>query len=248
MVQIYNIVVGASVPVTLDEKFKAEVVKAAQQLKASGTKGILVSGIEDKNAQLLVLAINQALASEAFNTAGTRQIRKGSNAVVAQLIKDLNAGSVHTLIMSGVNPVYTLADSASFVSGLKKVKTSVTFSLKEDETAAISTIAAPAPHYLESWGDVVITKGTYSLTQPTIRPIFDTKQFQDVLLSVNGTPGTFYDYVKFNDARFPYNLFRIKGFSEKIVSAFLVFLYKMNLLRTIAKSILKLGKSLSNFR
>ncbi|MDR6761253.1 molybdopterin-containing oxidoreductase family iron-sulfur binding subunit [Flavobacterium sp. 2755] len=200
LVQIYNIVVGASVPVTLDAKFKAEVVKAAQQLKASGAKGILVSGIEDKNAQLLVLAINQALASEAFSTAGTRQIRKGSNAVVAQLIKDLNAGSVHTLIMSGVNPVYTLADSASFVSGLKKVKTSVAFSLKEDETAAISTIAAPAPHYLESWGDVVITKGTYSLTQPTIRPIFDTKQFQDVLLSVTGTPGTFYDYVKANSA------------------------------------------------
>ncbi|SHF84093.1 TAT-variant-translocated molybdopterin oxidoreductase [Flavobacterium defluvii] len=200
LVQIYNIVVGASVPVSLDAKFKAEVVKAAQQLKAAGTKGILVSGIEDKNAQLLVLAINQALASEAFSTAGTRQIRKGSNAVVSQLVKDMNAGSVHTLIMSGVNPVYTLADSASFVSGLKKVKTSVAFSLREDETASLSTIAAAAPHYLESWGDVVITKGTYSLTQPTIRPIFDTKQFQDVLLSLNGTPGKFYDYLKANSA------------------------------------------------
>ncbi|WP_343696699.1 TAT-variant-translocated molybdopterin oxidoreductase [Flavobacterium sp.] len=200
LVQIYNIIVGASVPVSLDAKFKAEVVKAAQQLKAAGSKGILVSGIEDKNAQLLVLAINQALASEAFSTAGTRQIRKGSNAVVAQLIKDMNAGSVHTLIMSGVNPVYTLADSASFVSGLKKVKKSVAFSLREDETAAISNIAAAAPHYLESWGDVVITKGTYSLTQPTIRPIFDTKQFQDVLLSLNGIPGKFYDYLKANSA------------------------------------------------
>ena len=200
LVQIYNIVVGASVPVTLDAKFKAEVVKAAQQLKASGTKGILVSGIEDKNAQLLVLAINQALASEAFNTAETRQIRKGSNVVVAQLIKDMNAGSVHTLIMSGVNPVYTLADSASFVSGLKKVDTSVAFSLRDDETASIVKVAAPTPHYLEAWGDVVITKGTYSLTQPTIRPIFNTKQFQDVLLSLNGTPGTFYDYLKANSA------------------------------------------------
>lgn len=200
LVQIYNIVVGASVPVTLDAKFKAEVVKAAQQLKAAGAKGILVSGIEDKNAQLLVLAINQALASEAFTTAGTRQIRKGSNAVVSQLVKDMNAGSVHTLIMSGINPVYTLADSASFVSGLKKVKTSVAFSLKEDETASIATIAAPAPHFLESWGDVEITKGTYSLTQPTIRPIFNTKQFQDVLLSLNGTAGSFYDYLKANSA------------------------------------------------
>jgi molybdopterin-containing oxidoreductase family iron-sulfur binding subunit len=45
----------------------------------------------------------------------------------------MKAGSVHTL-MSGVNPVYTLADSASFVAGLK-VTTSVVMSLKEDETA-----------------------------------------------------------------------------------------------------------------
>jgi len=200
LVQIYNIVAGAAVPVSLEAKFKTEVVKAAQQLKAAGSKGVLVSGIEDKNAQLLVLAINQVLASEAYNTAGTRQIRKGSNAVVSQLIKDMNAGSVHTLIMSGINPVYTLADSASFVSGLKKVKTSVAFSLKEDETASITTIAAPAPHYLESWGDVEITKGTYSLTQPTIRPIFNTKQFQDVLLSLNGVAGSFYDYLKVNSA------------------------------------------------
>ncbi|MDW8850391.1 TAT-variant-translocated molybdopterin oxidoreductase [Flavobacterium sp. MMLR14_040] len=200
LVQIYNIVAGASVPVSLEAKYKTEVVKAAQQLRAAGSKGVLISGIEDKNAQLLVLAINQVLASEAYNTAGTRQIRKGSNAVVSQLIKDMNAGSVHTLIMSGINPVYTLADSASFVSGLKKVKTSVAFSLKEDETASISTIAAPAPHYLESWGDVEITKGTYSLTQPTIRPIFNTKQFQDVLLSLNGVSGNFYDYLKVNSA------------------------------------------------
>ncbi|WP_264536216.1 TAT-variant-translocated molybdopterin oxidoreductase [Flavobacterium sp. N1736] len=200
LVLVYNIIAGASVPVSLDAKFKTEVTKAAQQLKAAGSKGVLVSGIEDKNAQLLVLAINQVLASEAFNTAGTRQIRKGSNAIVSQLIKDMNAGSVHTLIMSGINPVYTLADSASFVSGLKKVKTSVAFSLKEDETASVTTIAAPAPHYLESWGDVEITKGTYSLTQPTIRPIFNTKQFQDVLLSVNGVSGTFYDYLKASSA------------------------------------------------
>jgi MoCo/4Fe-4S cofactor protein with predicted Tat translocation signal len=202
LVQIYNIVVGASIPVALEGNFKTEVVKAAQQLKAAGSKGVLVSGIEDKNAQLLVLVINQVLASEAFSAAGARQIRKGSNVAVAQLIKDLNAGSVHTLIMSGVNPVYTLADSASFVSGLKKVKTSVAFSLKEDETASMVSIAAPAPHYLESWGDLELTSGTYSLTQPTIRPIFNTKQFQDVLLSVNGTTGTFYDYLKTNSGAY----------------------------------------------
>jgi molybdopterin-containing oxidoreductase family iron-sulfur binding subunit len=198
LVHIYNIITGSSSAINLDDKFKSEVTKAAQQLKAAGSKGVLVSGIQDKNAQLLVLAINQVLASEAFTTSGTRQIRKGSNEKVAQLINDMKAGSVHTLIMSGVNPVYTLADSKVFVEALKKVKTSVAFSLKEDETALLATIAAPAPHYLESWGDLSLTKGSYSITQPTIRPLFNTKQFQEVLMSLNGLAGTYYDFVKAN--------------------------------------------------
>jgi MoCo/4Fe-4S cofactor protein with predicted Tat translocation signal len=200
LVHIYNIVTGSAVPVSLEDKFKSEVTKAAQQLKAAGSKGLLVSGIQDKNAQLLVLAINQVLASEAFSTTGTRQIRKGSNEKVAQLVKDMKAGSVHTLIMSGVNPVYTLAESASFAEGLKKVTTSVSLTLKEHETALLSTIAAPVPHYLESWDDLSLTKGTYSLTQPTIRPLFDTKQFQDVLMSLNNMSGTYYDYIKANSS------------------------------------------------
>jgi len=201
LVKIYNVITGASVA-TGKVANEDVVTKAAQQLKAAGTKGLLVSGIQDKNAQLLVLAINQALASEAVSTADTRQIRKGSNEKVAQLIADMNAGSVHTLIMSGVNPVYTLADSAKFVSGLKKVKLSVAFSLKEDETASITNIAVPAPHYLESWNDLMLTKGTYSLTQPTIRPLFSSKQFQEGLLSWNGNSASYYDYLKANSANY----------------------------------------------
>jgi len=200
LVKIYNAITNSAVATSLDKSFDAEVVKVAQQLKAVGAKGVLVSGIQDKNAQLLVLAINQALSSEAFTTSGTRQIRKGSNEKVAQLVNDMKSGSVHTIIMSGVNPVYTLPNSKEFVEGLKKVTTSVAFSLKEDETASVATIAAAAPHYLESWGDVTITKGTYSLTQPTIRPLFNTKQFQDALLSWTGISGTFYDYIKATSA------------------------------------------------
>jgi len=202
LVKIYGIITGSGVSSNLDKAFDAEVIKAAQQLKAAGSKGVLVSGIQDKNAQLLVLAINQALQSEAFSTVGTRQIRKGSNQKVAQLIADMNAGSVHTLIMSGVNPVYTLPNGEAFKAALKKVKTSVAFSLKEDETASAVTIAAATPHYLESWNDLSLTKGSYALTQPTIRPLFNTKQFQEALLSWNGNAGTYYDYLKANSATY----------------------------------------------
>ena len=195
LVKIFSIVTETAVNV---RKFanEAEIIKIAEQLKQSGSKGVLVSGIDDKNAQLLVLAINAKLSSEAFNPIQTRQIRKGSNQAVDKLVADLNSGNVHTLIMSGVNPVYTLAEGKAFAEGIKKVKLSVTISLKEDETASLTTIAAPAPHYLESWGDVEIIKGTFGLTQPTIRPLFNTRQLQDNLLVWNGSDKTYYDFLK----------------------------------------------------
>lgn len=200
LVKIYNFLSNSSVATSLPKQFDSEVAKAAKQLSSAGSKGVLVCGIQDKNAQLLVIAINQLLKSEAFVASGARQIRKGSNEKITQLITDMNAGNVHTLIMSGVNPVYTLANSAAFESGLKKTKLSVSFAIKEDETASRTTIAAAAPHYLESWNDYMLTKGTYSLAQPTIRPLFNTRQFQDALLAWNGTSGTFYDYLKANSA------------------------------------------------
>jgi len=203
LLKIYNIVTGAAVATQLDKQFDADVTKAAQQLKAAGSKGVLVAGIQDKNAQLLVLAINIALSSAAFSTAGTRQIRKGSNEKVSQLLADMKSGNVHTLIMSGVNPVYTLPSSKDFVAALKKVKLSVAFSLKEDETALLTNIAVGTTHYLESWGDVSIIKGNYALTQPTIRPLFpETKQFEEALLGWNGNAGNFYDYLKANAANY----------------------------------------------
>ena len=98
--------------------------------------------------------------------------------------------------MAGVNPAYTLPNAEAFVAGVKKAKLSVTFSMKNDETAIHSQWVAAAPHYLESWGDTELKKGHFALTQPTIRPLFNTKQFQDVLLTLSGSSQTFEEAVK----------------------------------------------------
>ena len=196
LVKIYNIVTGASVGTSKIDKYEEAVVKAAKQLKAAGSKGVFVTGLDDVNAQLLALAINNALQSEAFNPTNAILTRKGDAKAVAQLVADMKAGKVHTLIMNGVNPAYTLSNSKEFVAALKSVKLSVAFSMKEDETSTETTIAAAAPHYLESWGDVAITRGNYSIMQPTIRPLFNTKQFQDALLTWTDNSVAYYDFLK----------------------------------------------------
>jgi molybdopterin-containing oxidoreductase family iron-sulfur binding subunit len=171
---------------------------AAAQLKKAGKNGIVLSGIQDKNAQLLAMAINEALQSEVVDHVNTRNNRLGNDADIAQLITDMNNGSIGALITCNANPVYNLADSASFVEGLKKVQLSIAFSMQNDETANAVQYVLATPHYLESWGDAEISKGVYSLTQPTIKPLFNTRQFEDVLLTWSEVSGTYYDFLKAN--------------------------------------------------
>ncbi|WP_298363369.1 TAT-variant-translocated molybdopterin oxidoreductase [uncultured Lutibacter sp.] len=170
--------------------------KVAGEIKAAGSKAVVVTGIQDKNAQLLALAINNHIASEVIDVVATKNVRKGNDAEVTQLVSDMNAGKIGAVIINNSNPVYTLPNSADFVEGLKKVKLSVAFSMQDNETANAVQYALATPHYLESWGDVVIKKGYYSLMQPTIKPLFNTRQFQDALLKWTGSTVSYYDFLK----------------------------------------------------
>lgn len=170
--------------------------KVAAEIKKAGSKAVVVSGLNDENAQTVVLAINKLLASEAFDPEKPKYVRQGDAAKVNKLVADMNAGRVGALIMDGVNPAYTLPNAEEFLAGLEKVDLSVDFAYTNDETAQSSTYVAAASHYLESWGDTQFKKGHYSLMQPAIRELFDTKQFQTALLTWMGVEKTYYEYLK----------------------------------------------------
>jgi molybdopterin-containing oxidoreductase family iron-sulfur binding subunit len=108
----------------------------------------------------------------------------------------MNAGAIGAVIINNTNPVYSLPNASEFVEGLKKVKVSVAFSMQDNETANAVHYVLATPHYLESWGDVSIKKGHYSLIQPTIKQLFNTRQFQDTLLSWTGSTSSYYDFLK----------------------------------------------------
>ncbi|MGY6648628.1 TAT-variant-translocated molybdopterin oxidoreductase [Wenyingzhuangia sp. IMCC45574] len=194
LINLYNEITGQSLG-SKKTPADADIKKAAAQLKKAGSKAVVVTGIQDKNAQLIALAINKALHSEILDTTNVKYVRGGNDAEVASLVAELKAGKVGALITYNTNPVYTLANAADFKAGLQKTKLTVGFSSKEDETLSEMQYALPTPSYLEAWGDVKITANQYSLTQPTIKPLFDTKQFQDCLLAWTGQTVSYYDYL-----------------------------------------------------
>ncbi len=198
LAKLYSYITGQSASVDLPAHIDEAVQKAASELKTAGSNGVLVTGINNVNAQTVALAINAALGSKAFDTKTPIMTRQGSDKAVATLVADMKAGKVGAIIMSGVNPLYTLPNASDFAEGLKNtsLELSIAFALKEDETASAVQYIAAAPHYLESWGDVELKKGHFSLTQPTIRPLFDTRQFQVALLKWTGNDMTYHDFIK----------------------------------------------------
>jgi MoCo/4Fe-4S cofactor protein with predicted Tat translocation signal len=193
---LYGYIVGGGSTSNLPAAIDDAVVKAARQLRKAGKGGVVLTGIPDSDAQSLVLAINEALASRVMDVENPRMLRQGNSEAVKNLVKEMNSGQVGALLIAGVNPVYSLPFAEEFVEGLSKVDLKVAFSMKKDETALLCDYVAATPHYLESWGDVQFTKKSYTLMQPTIRPLFDTSQFQDVLLRWADINTPYHNYIK----------------------------------------------------
>ncbi|QNM85491.1 TAT-variant-translocated molybdopterin oxidoreductase [Polaribacter pectinis] len=195
LLNLYNAITGANVTSKATPADKV-IKQLASDLKKAGSKGVVLTGLNDKNAQLIALAINKALNSEIIDTTNTLNIRQGNDAEVAQLVSDMKAGKVAGILSYNVDPIYSLSNSSDFSEGLKKVEISVALSTENNETVNASHFALPTPHFLESWGDAQFDSVTYGLVQPTIQPLFNTRQVQDTLLKWSGNATKYYDYLK----------------------------------------------------
>ncbi|WP_299057749.1 TAT-variant-translocated molybdopterin oxidoreductase [uncultured Polaribacter sp.] len=195
LLNLYNQITGQNLP-SKATPVDATIKKLASQLKKSGSKGVVLTGLNDKNAQLISLAINNAINSEIIDVNNTLNIRQGNDVDVAELVANMNAGNVSGLISYNVDPAYSLSNAGAFLEGLKKVELSVALSTDNNKTVDASTFVLPTPHFLESWGDAQFNEETYGLMQPTIQPLFNTRQVQDTLLNWSGNTTKYYDYLK----------------------------------------------------
>jgi molybdopterin-containing oxidoreductase family iron-sulfur binding subunit len=198
LLSIYSKLFSINNNINLSEKLQKTVDSTVSEILNSKSKAVLISGINDVNYQSLVLQINERIKSEAFNPNEIIKSRMGDASKVKELVQQMNSGGVGALIMTGVNPAYSLPNSQQFIEGLKEVDLSILFTMKNDETTSHVDYVATSSHYLESWGDAEIKKGEYSLIQPVINKLFDTRQFQDQLLIWSNSKKSYYQYVKDN--------------------------------------------------
>ncbi|MBK7269690.1 MAG: TAT-variant-translocated molybdopterin oxidoreductase [Flavobacteriales bacterium] len=176
----------------------ASVARAADELWAAKGKSLVLAGSNDEGVQTLVNSINTMLGNygSTIDLANPTYFYQGDDAAMDKLVADMNAGRIGALLIADVNPAYQLSNAAEFRTGLGKVDLSVHMGTHADETASLCHWNCADHHFLESWNDLMPKTGRYALAQPTIRPLFDTRQWQESLLRWAGDMGSYHELIR----------------------------------------------------
>ncbi|GAA3963598.1 TAT-variant-translocated molybdopterin oxidoreductase [Mucilaginibacter dorajii] len=202
LLSLYNAIAGTSLAGSKKVSNKAvdnAITLAATELKAAKGKALVVAGSNDVATQTLVNAINSLLGSYG-NTIDLDNPSKqyaGNDQDFAAFVSELAAGAVGAVLFLNANPAYDYFKAKEFTDALKKVRLKISFSDHADETSLLSNVVAPNHHYLESWGDANATEGYYTVVQPTINPVYNTRQAeQSLLIWAESTTKDYYTFVR----------------------------------------------------
>ncbi len=188
---------------------KDVVLRTAKALASAKGESLVISGgssAETEDAidlQIAVNMLNSMLGNDGktIDAGNFRKEGRSDYALnLANLSKSLKERSVGVLVLYGVNPVYEAPNGSEWKKLLHEAARVISVSDRADETALASNWLAPASHFLESWGDSEAVAGIVSIQQPTIRPLFSSRAFEDSLISwAGGTLAgakSYYDYLK----------------------------------------------------
>jgi molybdopterin-containing oxidoreductase family iron-sulfur binding subunit len=100
---------------------------------------------------------------------------------LTELVNDMRAGSVDTLVMLGGNPVYNAPADLRFSDALNRVAYRVHLSLYDDETSRLCHWHIPQTHEFEAWSDARAFDGSLSILQPLIMPLYGGKSPHELM-------------------------------------------------------------------
>ncbi len=189
---------GSVTAPALADKLKAGIAKAAKDLAAAKGKALVVSGSNDIHVQLIVNAINEAVGANGTTISWSAPLltRQGIDSEFNSLVVDMNDGKISSLLIYNANPAYDYYDAKKFKAGLEKVKTTVSFNDRLDETSELCKFVLPSPHFLERWGDTQPKPGFISMMQPVIAPLFQTRPYEESLMKWSGNNLSYDEFFK----------------------------------------------------
>ena len=158
------------------------VKECADDLKAAGSKTLVVAGTrQTKAVQQIAAAINAKLSSAGAKQVSNDLAQYGS---LTDLAAKVESGAVENLVfLTPSDPAY---DFDGFSVLAEKAKAIVHFGLRTNATAWASNWHIPARHYLESWSDARSASGVLSLLQPLIYLPYDAISELELLVVLNG--------------------------------------------------------------
>ncbi|MDD5658305.1 MAG: 4Fe-4S dicluster domain-containing protein, partial [Elusimicrobia bacterium] len=115
--------------------------------------------------------------------------RWSSAAEVGACLERAAAGEFSAALFWGVNPAYALSDQGLWRAAAEAVPVKACLAQNLDETSQACEIVLAEHHWLEAWGDYEPFPGLWTLQQPALAPLYDTRQFEDVLLGLLGRKG-----------------------------------------------------------
>ena len=136
----------------------------------------------------LAHAMNDALGNVGSTVVYTQTVEThpmDQRAGLAELVGEMNAGTVSLLLILGGNPVYTAPSDLKFAESMDKVPLRANLSQFHDETAALCHWHVPETHFLEMWSDVRGHDGTASIVQPLIAPLYNGHAVHEVVSTLS---------------------------------------------------------------
>ena len=202
---ILNKLNGESTNTSFSDDTNQKLDAAVASLIENKANSLVVAGSNDPNVQMLVNKINYKLENygNTIDTNNTVNLFNSNDEEVETFHNELINGELDGVLFYGANPVYSLPNSDKTSNAIKKLELSVSFSEYLDETSSLCNFVCPDHNYLESWCDLNPVDNHYSIQQPLIRPLYNTRQSQESLLvwsgivqRSNSESQAFYDFIK----------------------------------------------------
>ena len=166
-----------------------EVIKDLQAHR--GRAFIHLGPHQPPEAQALTLAMNEALGGRGNTYDIVEPVlvdpQTASHGSLAELVGDMHAGHVSTLLIIDSNPAFTAPGTLGFADALGRVPLSIALSKAPDETSRLATWSVPMVHDWETWGDARGHDGTATILQPMALPLYGGMSAQSMLARFSGT-------------------------------------------------------------